>query len=239
MGAGFALIFAGCSGYSFKEWVGPFYPDKTPSKRFLAYYASRLSSVEINHTFRRFPRVEAVQGWAAQTPESFRFSLKMHQSVTHRSRLRDVRRPVEDFLDALTPLGPKLGCVLFQLPPFFKRDLDRLDAFLAGLPPGHRYAMEFRHESWREPAVFDRLARAGVALCDAEVELEAASELQATAPFAYVRFRKEPPYSPAEIEAARRLVAGLSNRVEDVYLYVKHDGVGRAPADVQAIAALP
>jgi len=231
------VIYAGCSGYSFKEWVPAFYPEKTPARGFLAFYASELSSVEINHTFRRFPRVELVRGWAEQTPESFKFSFKMHQSVTHRARLNDVRRPVEDFLEALGPLGPRLGVVLFQLPPFFKRDLDRLDAFLGELPRGHRYAMEFRHESWRVPEVAERLRRAGVALCSAELEIGARSEPVLTAPFAYLRFRKEPPYSEEEIEEARALVTRLSERGEDVYLYVKHDAEGRAPADVKAIAA--
>ena len=167
------MIYAGCSGYSFKEWVGEFYPPKTPAKEFLSYYATQLTSVEINHTFRRFPRLEVIETWAEKTPESFKLSFKMHQSITHRYRLKNVAQSVSDFLDNLIPLGPRLGVLLFQLPPFFKLDLERLETFLQELPQGHRYAMEFRHDSWNEPAVVDRLKEAGVALCAAEFAIGA------------------------------------------------------------------
>jgi uncharacterized protein YecE (DUF72 family) len=230
------LIYYGTSGYSFREWVGSFYPPKTPSSGFLPYYSSRLTSVEINHTFRRFPRMELIESWAEATPESFRFSLKMHQSVTHMARLKNVGASVRDFMDALIPLGPRLGVVLFQLPPFFRCDLSRLEDFLKELPPGHRYAMEFRHESWVDPAVESRLRDAGVSLAAAEVEIEEPTEVPATARFAYVRLRKPPPYSDEEVRKAGELVRGLSERVEDVYLYVKHDDEGNAPSDAVRIA---
>jgi uncharacterized protein YecE (DUF72 family) len=231
------VIYFGTSGYSFREWVGSFYPPRTPSSGFLPYYASRLTSVEINHTFRRFPRIELIESWAEATPESFRFSFKMHQSVTHMARLKNVKASVRDFIDALMPLGPRLGVVLFQLPPFLRCDLARLEAFLKELPPGHRYAMEFRHESWADPAVESRLRDAGVSLAAAEIEIETEGrpEVAVTAPFAYVRLRKAPPYTDEEVRKARELVSGLSGKVEDVYLYVKHDDDGVAPADVTRI----
>lgn len=233
------MIYAGCSGYGYREWVGRFYPPGTSSKDFLSVYASRLASVEVNHTFRRFPRVELVDSWAGATPPSFRFSLKMHQSVTHRYRLRNVSSSVRDFLDALLPLGPRLGVVLFQLPPFFRRDLERLDAFLADLPEGHRYAMEFRHESWNESAVVERLRAAGVCLCAAEIQFGGAlPEPPVTASFAYVRLRKTPPYDESEIAAAGRFVRALGEKVEDVYLYVKHDDAGVAPEQAARIREL-
>ncbi|HXV63346.1 MAG TPA: DUF72 domain-containing protein [Vicinamibacteria bacterium] len=230
------MIYAGCSGYSFREWIGAFYPPKTPAREFLHFYASRLNSVEINYTFRRFPKSDLVSSWSESTPSEFRFSLKMHQSVTHMARLRGVGASVRDFMDALVPLGNRLGVVLFQLPPFLRCELDRLDAVLAELPSGHRYAMEFRHESWQVEAVEGRLREAGVALCAAELEIDAAAEPAITAPFAYVRLRKTPPYGETEVEAARELVKRLSAKVEDVYVYVKHDEEGRAPTDVRRIA---
>lgn len=230
------MIYAGCSGYSFKEWVGEFYPPKTRAKEFLAYYATQLNSVEINHTFRRFPRVEVIQTWAEKTPESFKFSFKMHQSVTHRYRLKDVSRSVSDFLENLVPLGPRLGVVLFQLPPNFKLDLDRLDGFLADLPEGHRFAIEFRHDSWNEPGVIARLEEAGVALCAAELEIDATEIIQ-TAPFVYVRLRKPPPYRDDEIETVRRLLQGASASAEDIFVYAKHDDVGVAPEQVSRMAS--
>ncbi len=228
------MIYAGCSGYSFKEWVGHFYPPKTKPKDYLEHYATKLNSVEINHTFRRFPRIEVIEEWVAKTPERFRFSFKMHQSVTHRARLKDVGRSVSDFLDALKPLEKRLGVVLFQLPPFFKLNHERLDSFLGELPPGFRYAMEFRHASWREPAVVEKLKSAGVALCASELEIDA-TEIVQTAPFVYLRLRKPPPYTDAEIDTLRSLVRESVHGAEDIYFYAKHDDVGVAPEQVERI----
>jgi uncharacterized protein YecE (DUF72 family) len=222
------VIYAGTSGYSFKKWVGSFYPEKTPSRKYLAYYASRLNSVEVNHTFRRFPRSEVSAGWAEAVPESFRFSIKMHQSVTHRARLKDVGDSVSDFLRALDPLENRLGVVLFQLPPYLPASLDRLKSFLKGLPAGYRFAMEFRHPSWKEPAVHELLSEAAVALCAAELEI-GESDFVKTAPFAYMRLRKVPPYTDEEVQTARRQVLTLREQVEEVYLYLKHDDGGIAP----------
>jgi len=231
------MIYSGTSGYSFKEWVGAFYPQKTPASEFLPYYASKLSSVEINHTFRRFPRMEMIQSWADATPESFKFSFKMHQSVTHMSRLKNVGASVRDFMDTLMPLGPRLGVVLFQLPPFFRLDLERLSAFLGAIPEGHSYAMEFRHDSWNDPEVANRLRAAGVALAAADIEIGEGPEVAVTAPFAYVRLRKTPPYSEEEIGRAGELVKRLSREVQDIYLYAKHDDEGVAPEQVKRIQA--
>jgi uncharacterized protein YecE (DUF72 family) len=119
------MLYTGTSGYSFREWVGTFYPPKTKAADYLTFYASRLNSVEINHTFRRFPTAELLASWAEKTPETFAFSLKMHQSVTHRARLKSVGASVEDFLKAAEPLGPRLGAILFQLPPYFRADMLR------------------------------------------------------------------------------------------------------------------
>ena len=231
------MIYSGTSGYSFKEWVGAFYPPKTAVGDFLAYYASKLTSVEINHSFRRFPRMEIIQSWADATPGSFKFSFKMHQSVTHMSRLKNVSASVRDFMDNLIPLGPRLGVVLFQLPPFFRLDLERLDAFLGELPKGHSYAMEFRHDSWNDPEVPVRLRAAGVALAGAEIEIVENPEVVVTAPFAYVRLRKTPPYTEEEIGRAGELVRRLSREVQDIYLYAKHDDEGVAPEHVKRIEA--
>ena len=228
------MIYAGCSGYSFKEWVGYFYPPKTKSKDYLEHYATKLNSVEINHTFRRFPRLEVIDAWAEKTPEHFRFSFTMHQSVTHMARLKDVTRSVSDFLDALIPLKKRLGVVLFQLPPFFKLNHERLDTFVEELPLGFRYAMEFRHASWNERAVVKKLEAAGIALCAAELEIDA-EEIVQTAPFIYLRLRKPPPYTDAEIESLRSLVRKAASDAEDIYVYVKHDDVGIAPEQVERI----
>jgi uncharacterized protein YecE (DUF72 family) len=222
------MLYVGTSGYSFREWVGPFYPPKTPSRKYLSYYASRLASVEINHTFRRFPTAEIASSWAAETPESFRFSLKMHQRVTHKLRLKNVGEAVSDFMTALAPLGPRLGVVLFQLPPHFPADEERLKSFLSELPPNRRFAMEFRHPSWNEPIITDALRDAGVALCAADIEI-GESRLLSTASHGYMRLRKVPPYTEAEVAAARRQTLNYLRQVNDLYIYMKHDDNGLAP----------
>jgi uncharacterized protein YecE (DUF72 family) len=230
------MLYAGTSGYSFKEWVGSFYPAKTPAKKYLAYYASKLGSVEINHTFRRFPTAALMASWAEETPESFKLSIKMHQSVTHRARLKNVGGSVRDFLAALDPLGPRLGVVLFQLPPFFKADLARLESFLGELPAQGKFALEFRHPSWNEPAVAERLRNAGVALCAAEVEI--GEDLPPpTAAHAYLRLRKEPPYTEEEFRLAAGQIRELLAQAPDLYLYVKHDEAGLAPQAVLRLSS--
>ncbi len=223
------MLYAGTSGYSFREWVGKFYPPKTPAKEYLAFYASRLNSVEINHTFRRFPTTQLLTSWAEKTPESFIFSLKMHQSVTHGARLKSVGDSVEDFLKAASPLGPRLGVILFQLPPYFKAEIDRLESFLKELPSGYKYAIEFRHESWNEPAVEDLLRDAGVALCVADAEIGEEVNFKPTASHGYVRLRKVPPYTDEEIKLVHQQIRDILGQVEDLYLYAKHDDEGIAP----------
>jgi uncharacterized protein YecE (DUF72 family) len=228
------MLYGGTSGYSFREWVGRFYPPKTASNNFLAYYASRLNSVEINHTFRRFPTAKLTSAWAEGTPESFRFSIKMHRSVTHRARLEDVGKSVADFLAALIPLGPRLGVVLFQLPPYLPADRERLESFLAGLPSGFRFALEFRHPSWNDRTVHRLLGNSGVALCAAEAETGVADFIQ-TASFGYMRLRRVPPYTDEEFEIVQRQIEKILKQVEDLYLYVKHDDEGIAPETVRRL----
>jgi uncharacterized protein YecE (DUF72 family) len=149
--------------------------------------------------------------------------------------LKEVGDSVRDFVAALRPLACRLGVVLFQLPPNFRCDLERLDALLSVLPRDLRYAVEFRHESWNLPEVESRLREAGVALVTAEAEIQDAAAPVITAPFAYVRLRKTPPYSDEEVATASSLLRKLSGNVEDVFLYVKHDEEGRAPLDVERI----
>ena len=222
------MLYVGTSSYSLKEWVGSFYPPKTPAGEFLHFYASKFSTVEINYTFRHFPKISTSSSWAAQTPESFRFSFKMHNSVTHVSRLKGIERSVYDFLKALDPLGPRVGVVLLQLPPSFKMNLELLKEVLDQLPQDWRFAFEFRHPSWDHPDVVDLLRNAGVALCDAEWEIREGVP-PVTAPHAYIRIRKEPPYSEEEMKRVREKVSGSMKQAEDLYIYIKHDTAGLAP----------
>ncbi len=222
------MLYAGTSGFAFKEWVGPFYPPRTPASKYLSFYASRLSTVEINYTFRRFPTERLLSSWAAQTPPGFKFSLKMHQSITHVARLKNVAGLVRDFSNLLKPLESHLGVILFQLPPYLQADLHRLERVLADLPGNRRFAFEFRHPSWLIRETADLLRGVHVAVCRGELPMPR-ELLSPTAPYAYIRLRKPPPFSAAELSVLRRGIEETLTETGEVYLYVKHDPHGAAP----------
>jgi uncharacterized protein YecE (DUF72 family) len=184
-------VLTGTSGYSYAEWKGSFYPEKFPAKAMLGYYAERFPTVEINNTFYRMPTEALVRGWAEQVPEGFTFVIKASKRITHDRRLRDCADAVEYLVRTVSVLGPRLGPLLFQLPPNLKKDLPRLVDFLAALPPGPRAAFEFRHASWFEDDVFAALRAAGVALCVADTGEEPAAPFVATAGWGYLRLRRE------------------------------------------------
>ncbi|MFY9531665.1 MAG: DUF72 domain-containing protein [Candidatus Acidiferrales bacterium] len=215
-------VYAGTSGWAYPQWKPEFYPAKLASAKFLDYYASRLNSVEINHTFRRFPTEKLLTGWIAATPGEFKFAVKANQMITHVKRLRGAVEYTLQFLSALRPLQDesKLGPVLFQLPPYLKCDLELLADFLKGLPRALRATFEFRHASWFCEEAFTLLRNANVALCQAESEKIEAPDVQ-TADFIYMRLRKEK-YSPKDRKALARKVAELAQR-GDVFVYFKHE----------------
>jgi uncharacterized protein YecE (DUF72 family) len=186
-------LLAGASGYSFAEWKGTFYPTDMKPDRMLEFYSARLPTVEINNTFYRMPRTQMLDNWAAITPATFRFAIKASRRITHLARLKaeSAQEPLAFFYKTLAALGGKRGPVLFQLPPFLKKDLSRLREFLALLPPGHGAAFEFRNESWFADDVYDVLQRAGAALCLSEREDNAPPALVETARWGYVRLRLE------------------------------------------------
>jgi uncharacterized protein YecE (DUF72 family) len=215
-------LYAGTSGWAYPQWKPEFYPAKLPTAKFLGYYASRLNSVELNYTFRRFPTEKLLAGWIASTPADFKFAVKAHQNITHLKRLKEAEQWTARFLAALGPLheAGKLGPVLFQLPPFLRCDLPRLENFLAQLPRATRVAFEFRHETWFCAEVIDVLRRANAALCQAESEKLETPNVQ-TADFAYFRLRKQS-YSPKEREELARQAVELGQK-GDVFSYFKHE----------------
>jgi uncharacterized protein YecE (DUF72 family) len=215
-------ILAGASGYSFKEWKGDFYPTDMKPDGMLAWYAERLPTVEINNTFYQMPRTAVLENWARATPETFRFAIKASRRITHMARLKadSAADSVAYLYKNLAALGAKRGPVLFQLPPFMKKDVPRLDEFLRLLPQGHQAAFEFRSESWFADDVYDSLKRAGAALCLSEREDNAPPPLVETAYFGYVRLRLEI-YSDADLQAwARRLA---QTRWREIYVYFMHE----------------
>jgi uncharacterized protein YecE (DUF72 family) len=221
------VIHVGTSGYNYPEWKGSFYPPDLAAARMLPYYAERFSTVEINYTFYRMPTAKLVSGWAAQVPGDFRFTLKAPRRITHDRKLRDVGDPVRAFCEAAAELGPRLGALLFQLPPTFKRDVAVLDDFLAVLPPRVCGAFEFRHDSWLVDEVFDRLRAHNLALCIADSETRSTPVI-ATADYAYLRLRDEG-YTERHIGEWAIKIRELEGRCKDVFVYFKHEEEGKGP----------
>jgi uncharacterized protein YecE (DUF72 family) len=227
-------VLAGTSGFSYPAWRGTFYPEDLPERQMLAFYAGALDTVEINHTFHRLPTPALLTGWAAQVPSTFRFALKAPQRITHQLRLRNAGEVTGQFCQVAIELGPKLGPLLFQLPPNTRCDASRLRDFLALLPPGLEPAFEFRHASWFDDAVYSVLAEHGAALCIADAET-LSTPFVATAPFGYLRLRRED-YRDGDLDAwAARVLE--TPRWKHVYVYFKHEESGRGPALAQGFLA--
>src|SRR4030095_15458489 len=157
--------YAGTSGYSYKEWKGLFYPSDISNDAMLAFYAERLSTVEINNTFYRMPKRNVVQSWGDAVPDHFRFSIKASRRITHQMRLKECEESVAILAKQLEVLGDKLGAVLFQLTPYLKFEAERLIAFLAIVPKALPIALEFRHASWFNAETYDALHAHGASLC--------------------------------------------------------------------------
>ncbi len=216
----------GTSGFSYKEWKGPFYPEDLPAKKMLTYYAEHLGTVEINNTFYRLPKASVLESWAEQVPEGFRFVIKASRRITHFKRLKEAGDETAYLLRTVSALGDRLGCLLFQLPPNLKLDLPRLDAFLGELPADVPAAFEFRHPSWACAEVFDRLraddrAWVGVDADDAPLE-----RLVRTASWGYLRLRG------AGYDADA--LAGWAARIQqpgwrEAFVFFKHEDEGAAP----------
>ena len=193
-------VVAGTSGFSYKEWHGSFYPEKLPASRMLAFYSERLPTVEMNNTFYRMPAAPLLRGWRERAPESFRFVLKAPRSMTHIRKLNGCAEPLSQFTSVARELGDQLGPLLFQLPPTFQKDVERLQGFLGLLPAGIRAAFEFRHPSWFDESTFTALRNENAALCVAEVDDEPTPPVVVTANFGYLRLRRLE-YTPGELAA--------------------------------------
>jgi len=220
-------LHVGTSGYNFPEWKGSFYPPKLPSSKWLEYYAQQLGTVEINYTFYRMPSEKTIAGWNAATPEGFTFVLKAPQRITHFARLRNIDEPLRLFLDLIRKLNTKLGAVLFQLPPNFAKDLERLGDLLTQFPTDVRAACEFRHASWWSDDVYELLRSTNTALCIADTE-EGTSPLVRTADFGYVRLRDEG-YSTEGLQEWKQTVQDLGQSWTDAYIFFKHEEKGVGP----------
>jgi uncharacterized protein YecE (DUF72 family) len=228
-------VYAGASGYSYKEWKGSFYPDKIKPEDMLPWYSARLPTVEINNTFYRLPKSDVVAHWAEVTPPTFRFAIKASQRITHHARLaaETAAEPLQILYRVVAALGEKRGPVLFQTPPFLKKDVSRLREFLALLPPDHRATFEFRHDSWFDDEVYAELTAAGAALCVSEREDATPPPLVETASWGYVRLRLEQ-YSEADL--ARWVECWAATRWRETHVYFMHEPT--APEYAQTVLRL-
>jgi uncharacterized protein YecE (DUF72 family) len=212
-------LLAGTSGYSYKEWLGHFYPEKLPASAMLRYYAERFPTVEINNTFYRMPAEAMLARWSEEVPANFTFTLKAPRRITHDKRLREAEADVTEFLRRADVLGSKLGVVLFQLPPYLKKDVPRLQDFLGVLPRDRRVAFEFRNESWQDEEVYATLRAHAAMLCVTDTD-EGDTPFVATADCGYLRLRRTH-YDEGDLAAWVERIAALP--LDRAYVYFMHE----------------
>lgn len=217
----------GTSGFQYPEWKGTFYPEDLATKKMLPFYAERFATTEVNYTFRRIPSAKTIQNWWDATPERFKFSLKAPQKITHFSKLRDCGDTMRYFCQVIADLESKLGPVLFQLPGVFKKDTERLAAFLEEVPSGLRGAFEFRHPSWFDEEVFALLKSKNIALCIAE-SADLTTPFVATADYGYLRLRRED-YTDVDMTRWAQAIKEKGSVWSDVFVYLKHEESGMGP----------
>lgn len=178
----------GCSGFYYKDWVGKFYPEDLNKKKWLEFYAESFDTVEINNSFYRLPKENVVQGWYDRTPENFKFTLKGSRYITHIKKLKEVGESVAYFYHLADILAEKLGSILWQLPPAFKKNIERLETFCKLLAPEYKNVMEFRHPSWFDEEVYDILRKYDVAYCIISAPEGLPEDVITTAQHGYLRF---------------------------------------------------
>lgn len=219
-------VWVGTSGYSYKEWLGNFYPEDLSPKEMLRSYASRLPAVEINNTFYRLPKESVLASWAEQVPAEFRFVLKAAQKITHVKRLKDAGAEVEYLFRVIGALGQHLGAILFQLPPNLRKDVERLERFLTLVPDGRAVAFEFRHPSWFDDEVLALLRARNCALCLADTDETQNPDLTPTATWGYMRLRRSD-YSHDDLLKWRERI--LAQNWDHAFVFFKHEDEGIGP----------
>lgn len=236
-------IHIGTSGWSYEHWLGPFYPRKLGSAGMLAFYAERFRTVEINTSFYHLPAEKSLKTWSDTVGEGFIFAIKGSRYITHMKKLKDTEGPAITFLERIGTLEPpQTGPILFQLPPKWRCNPDRLRQFLDVLPAAHRYAFEFRHPSWFNEEVYGMLAGAGAAFCIFEID-GLLSPRQVTADFVYIRLHgPDGAYAgsyPDEIlgEWAAAIV-GWVEEGREVFCYFDNDQLGYAAANAGRLQAM-
>jgi uncharacterized protein YecE (DUF72 family) len=227
-----ARVHIGTSGWHYKHWRGSFYPEKCPASQMLAFYLQHFDTVEINNSFYRLPDPSALACWRGSTPANFVFAVKASRFITHNKKLKDPENALQNFLPRAQVLGKKLGPILFQLPPSWKVNAARLEAFLRTLPRRHRYAFEFREPSWHKPEILSLLRRYNAAYCIYELA-GYHTPFAITADFAYVRLhgpggKYQGSYTQKKLDEWAGRIAQWQRSLRAVYVYFDNDQAGYA-----------
>jgi uncharacterized protein YecE (DUF72 family) len=231
-------VYVGTSGWQYRDWRGKLYPQQLVQRDWLAHYAERFATVEVNNTFYRLPPPERFEAWEAGTPDDFVFTIKASRYLTHIKRLKEPAGPVERLMSHAAPLRRKLGPVLVQLPPTMKVDLDRLAATLDAFPDGVRVTVEPRHDTWLVDELHALLAERGAALCLADRDSKPILPLWRTADWGFVRFHAGtgtpwPCYGRTALDSWARRLADRWGPDDDVYAYFNNDPNGCAVRDAR------
>jgi uncharacterized protein YecE (DUF72 family) len=234
------LVYIGTSGWDYPEWRSLFYPDDLPRENWLTYYTNQFPSLEINHSFYQLPEPETLKQWRSQVPKEFRFAVKASRYITHNKKLKDPQEPVKNFMARVTVLEDNLGPILFQLPPHWHCNQERLEQFLQVLPTEFEYSFEFRDRTWHCPEIYDTLARYGAAFCIFDLQQDTTEKI-VTAGHIYVRLHgtsHEPyrgHYSQQDLAGWAGAFASWTKQGKTIYCYFNNDKDGCAPHDARSL----
>lgn len=225
-------IHIGTSGWHYKHWVGTFYPARTPASKMLAFYCKHFETVELNNTFYSLPKPAGLERWHDSSPEKFCFAAKGSRFITHMKKLKDPASALVKYFDAIDCLREKLGPILFQLPPGWNFDEERFAIFLNALPKHHRYAFEFRNETWNSTAAYELLARHKAAYCIFDLA-GFQSPMEITADITYVRLhgpggKYQGSYSEEALRGWAKQIQAWSRTLKAIYVYFDNDDSGYA-----------
>lgn len=226
-------INVGTSGWSYDDWKGKFYPADIPKTRWFEYYSRHFDTVELNSTFYHLPKPKTVQNWKGKTPAGFNYAVKASRYITHTKRLKDCSEPVERFFSLIKPLKPKTSAVLYQLPPSFKINLERLESFVKVLPGGYNHIFEFRNKTWYCEETYNLLDKLGLGFCTHDMQ-ELESPKLTTAGLLYVRFhgpegKYRGSYSTQKLSAFAKWIKQNSRDIKQGFVYFNNDYEANAP----------
>jgi uncharacterized protein YecE (DUF72 family) len=235
-------IHVGTSGFYYEHWRGVFYPDKLAKAHFFTYYMEQFNTVELNNTFYHLPKMKTVEHWMDESPDTFLFALKAHREITHYRKLKDVKEPLYRFIHLIKPLKSKIAAILFQLPPALHKDPELLAAFLTLLPPGYRFAVEFRHESWMCEEIYTVLKSYNIALCLHDFSQRKITPV-ITADFTYMRLhgptgRYGGSYDNETLQHYADMLQEMAHHQKALFVYFNNDTEGYAVQNARTLLQL-